>query len=145
MVSRHQKLRCKEKSSRNGYDYDFLKETQSIRESNWKINPIPDELLNRQVEITGPVEKKMIINALNSKVKVFMADFEDSFSPTWDKVLAGQHYLRKANNRTIDFIDDRGKQYALNKQVAILHRRVRGLHLNEKNIFFKNEAILVVF
>ncbi|ASK78429.1 malate synthase A [Paraphotobacterium marinum] len=142
MVSGHQKLMLQRNSHlENGYDYDFLKETQSIRESNWKINPIPEELLNRQVEITGPVEKKMIINALNSNVKVFMADFEDSFSPTWEKVLAGQHYLREANNRTIDFIDDRGKQYALNEQVAILFCRVRGLHLNEKNIFFKNEVI----
>ena len=82
---------------------DFLEFTRTVRESDWKVNPVPHDLQDRRVEITGPVDRKMIINALNSGVKVFMADFEDSNSPTWNNIVNGQINLKDANNRTISF------------------------------------------
>ena len=89
---------------------DFLKETANIRENDWTVAEIPPALRDRRVEITGPVDRKMIINALNSGVKVFMADFEDSNSPTWDNIINGQLNLRDAVNRTISFTNPHGKQ-----------------------------------
>ena len=113
---------------------DFLPETKAIREGDWKIAGIPDDLLDRRVEITGPVDRKMIINALNANVRVFMADFEDSLAPTWQNVVEGQINLRDANKRTIEFTNPDGKQYRLDPDPAVLIARVRGLHLAEKHV-----------
>src|SRR5215212_702998 len=100
---------------------DFLPETAEVRESEWTVAPIPRDLLDRRVEITGPVDRKMIINALNSGANVFMADLEDSSTPTWANVLAGQVNLRDAVRRTIAWTDpDTGKAYRLNETTATL-------------------------
>src|SRR5579883_2004712 len=115
-----------------GKSFDFLPETASIREAEWRVAPIPDDLQDRRVEITGPVERKMIINALNSGAKVFMADFEDANSPTWQNNIDGQINLRDAVNRTITYTSPEGKAYALNEQTATLLVRPRGWHLVEK-------------
>ncbi|MBD2813819.1 malate synthase A [Xenorhabdus sp. Flor] len=120
---------------------DFISETISIRNSDWKIQGIPDDLKDRRVEITGPVERKMVINALNANVKVFMADFEDSLAPTWDKVIDGQINLRDAVNGTISYANEQGKRYELKSDPAVLIARVRGLHLSEKHVIYKNEPI----
>ncbi|GAA5214458.1 malate synthase A [Corallincola platygyrae] len=121
---------------------DFLPETKDIRESDWQIRGIPEDLLDRRVEITGPVDRKMVINALNADVRVFMADFEDSLSPTWDAVVQGQINLRDAVNRSIDYIDpNSGKHYQLKDDPAVLICRVRGLHLDEKHVLFAGEPI----
>ena len=119
----------------------FLPETESIRQGDWKTAPIPDDLLDRRVEITGPVDRKMIINALNSGVKVFMADFEDSNSPTWDNIINGQINLRDAVKGTISFTNPNGKHYQLNDETATLMVRPRGWHLNEKNVMVGRELI----
>jgi malate synthase len=113
---------------------DFLPETAHIRESDWTVAPIPPDLMDRRVEITGPVERKMIINALNSGAKVFMADFEDSHSPTWEATIQGQINLRDAVNGTISYTSPEGKQYRLNEKIATLLVRPRGWHLDEKHV-----------
>ena len=114
---------------------DFLPATQRVRERDWKVAPLPADLLDRRVEITGPVDRKMIINALNSGAKCFMADFEDSNSPNWDNSIRGQINLRDAIRREIDFEDPRrGKTYRLNDQIATLLVRPRGWHLEEKHL-----------
>ena len=113
---------------------DFLPETKSIREGDWKIAGIPADLLDRRVEITGPVDRKMIINALNANVRVFMADFEDSLAPTWQNVVEGQINLRDANRGTIEFTNPDGRSYRLKSNPAVLIARVRGLHLSEKHV-----------
>ncbi len=121
---------------------DFLPETAHIREGDWSIRGIPEDLQDRRVEITGPVERKMVINALNAGVKVFMADFEDSFSPDWDAILQGHLNLRDANNRTIEYTNpETGKHYQLDPDPALLLCRVRGLHLPEKHIEYRGEPI----
>ena len=114
---------------------DFLRETQGIREAEWTVAPIPPDLQDRRVEITGPVDRKMIINALNSGARVFMADFEDSNTPTWANQIEGQSNLMDAVRRTITFSDPAsGKEYALSKQTAVLFVRPRGWHLDERHI-----------
>ncbi|MCH2546724.1 MAG: malate synthase A [Alphaproteobacteria bacterium] len=113
---------------------DFLPETREIREGDWKVAPIPKDLLDRRVEITGPVDPKMVINALNSGAKVFMADFEDSLSPTWDGVMEGQLSMRGAIARNLEYTAPNGKHYKLNSDPAVLIVRPRGWHLNEKHI-----------
>src|SRR5580698_10121741 len=114
---------------------DFLPETKAIRESAWTVAPLPADLLDRRVEITGPVDRKMIINALNSGAKVFMADFEDSTTPTWDNVMEGQLNLWDAVRRTITFEDEKtGKSYKLNEKPAVLFVRARGWHLEERHL-----------
>ena len=119
----------------NGEKLHFLPETKSIRDGDWKVAPIPADLQDRRVEITGPAERKMIINALNSGARVFMADIEDSLSPSWDNIINAQIDLRDAVNRTIEFTNDRGKHYKLNDEnIAVLIVRPRGLHLLEKHI-----------
>jgi malate synthase len=119
---------------------DFLKSTKHIREGNWSVDSIPADLLDRRVEITGPTDRKMVINALNSGAKTFMADFEDSNAPTWDNLMQGQQNLIDANNKTISFYDaKRGKQYELNNETAVMMVRPRGLHLNEKHIIFNGD------
>jgi len=125
-----------------GWLPDFLDETQQIRDSSWTILSTPDDLLDRRVEITGPPIRKMIINALNSGAKTFMADFEDSLSPTWQNLLEGQYYLIQANKRQIDFTDpENGKDYKLIDKPAVLIVRPRGWHLPEKHFKINNEDI----
>jgi malate synthase len=112
----------------------FLPETKAIREGDWKVAPLPRELLDRRVEITGPVDRKMIINALNSGANVFMADFEDANSPTWDNVVRGQANLMDAVRGTIEFTAENGKHYTLGKKPAVLFVRPRGWHLPERHL-----------
>ncbi len=110
---------------------DFLPETAAIRSGDWTIAPIPADLQDRRTEITGPVDRKMIINALNSGAKVFMADFEDSNTPTWLNNIDGQVNLRDAVAGTIELTTPVGKQYRLNDKIATLFVRPRGWHLDE--------------
>ena len=117
---------------RRGELPDFLPETREVRESEWRVAPVPDELQDRRVEITGPVDRKMVINALNSGARMFMADFEDSNSPTWRNCLEGQVNLTDALERTIS-LDTGEKQYALRDEVAVLFVRPRGWHLEERH------------
>lgn len=119
----------------------FLDDTEEIREENWTVAPLPDDLLDRRVEITGPVDRKMIINALNSGANVFMADFEDSNSPTWENIIHGQINLADAVNRTISFTNDQGKKYSLNEKTATLMVRPRGWHMEEKHVYIYNEPV----
>ncbi len=119
----------------------FLPETRAIREGQWQIKNIPSDLKDRRVEITGPVDRKMIINGLNSKAKVFMADFEDAFAPSWQKLIQGQINLRDAVRKEISFRSEEGKEYRLNQETAVLMCRVRGLHLKEDSISFEGKAI----
>lgn len=125
----------------NGALPDFLEETKEIRESEWRVAPVPECLQDRRVEITGPVDRKMIINALNSGAKVFMADFEDSTSPTWKNIIEGQLNLYDAIRREIDFEQPDGKKYSLNDEVAVLKVRPRGWHLPEKHILVDHEPV----
>ncbi len=121
---------------------DFLPETREIRESAWKIAPVPSDLCDRRVEITGPVDRKMVINALNSGANVFMADFEDSNSPTWDNLVLGQTNLRDAIRGDIEFENpENGKQYRLNENPATLIVRPRGWHLDEKHLHVDGEPM----
>lgn len=118
-----------------GYRPTPLPETQDIRSGSWRVTDIPLDLRDRRVEITGPPERKMIVNALNSGAQVFMADFEDACSPSWGNICAGQYYLWQAVRRQIDFRDEeRGKAYVLNERTATLMVRPRGWHLNERHI-----------
>lgn len=119
---------------------DFLPETVNIREGNWSVAPIPAELDDRRVEITGPVERKMIINALNSGASVFMADFEDSNTPLWTNQIQGQINLYDAVRKTIT-LESAEKKYQLNAKTATLFVRPRGWHLNEKHILINNKPI----
>lgn len=118
-----------------GWRPGFDSSTMSIRESDWQVSKAPRDLQDRRVEITGPVSRKMIINALNSGAKVFMADFEDSHSPGWDNIIQGQVNLKDAVNKTISYTNaENGKSYSLNSRVATLMVRPRGLHLTENHI-----------
>jgi len=112
---------------------DFLPETASIRKADWKVASIPKDMLDRRVEITGPVDRKMIINALNSGANVYMADFEDSNTPTWSNNIEGQYNLRDAIRGTITFESPEGKKYKLGEKLATLMVRPRGWHLQEKH------------
>jgi malate synthase len=121
---------------------DFLPETRNIRESEWTVAPIPVDLQDRRVEITGPVDRKMIINALNSGAKVFMADFEDSNTPTWANQIDGQLNLMDAVRRTITFSDPTiGKNYRLNERTAVLFVRPRGWHLEERHVIVDGQPM----
>jgi malate synthase len=121
---------------------DFLPETRRIREDDWKVAPVPPDLLHRTVEITGPVDRKMVINALNSGANCFMADFEDSNSPTWDNNVRGQINLCDAVRREIDYRDpSTGKDYRLNERTATLLVRPRGLHLPERHVSFEETPV----
>lgn len=119
----------------------FLPETASIRTAWWRVAPAPEDLNDRRVEITGPSERKMMINALNSGAKVFMADFEDALSPTWSNVIHGQINCSDAIRRTISFESPEGKRYTLNEEVATLVVRPRGWHLVEKHVLIDGEPI----
>ena len=124
-----------------GKTLDFLEETATIRNSEWTIAPLPEDLQDRRVEITGPVQRKMIIHALNSGANVFMADFEDATSPTWENMVHGQLNLRDAIRREIDFVTENGKEYKLNKETAVLIVRPRGWHLEEKHLTVNGEVM----
>jgi len=113
---------------------DFLPETKAIREAEWTVAPIPADLQDRRVEITGPVDRKMLINALNSGASVFMADFEDANSPTWSNNLDGQYNLRDYTRGNLSYTSPEGKSYKLNEKVATLLVRPRGWHLVEKHV-----------
>ncbi|MBL8533476.1 MAG: malate synthase A [Betaproteobacteria bacterium] len=113
---------------------DFLPETRHIREGDWKVASVPQDLQDRRVEITGPTDRKMVINALNSGANMFMADFEDSSTPTWDNQIQGQINMRDALDRTISFTSPEGKKYALAEKTATLLVRPRGWHLTEKHV-----------
>lgn len=129
------------KKINSGLDPKFSTNMSVVRDWNWKISEIPDEIKQRRVEITGPVDRKMIINALNSGADVFMADFEDSFVPTWDNLLQGQINLFDAVRKNIEFIDVNNKKYSLNEKTAVLFVRPRGIHLFEKNISINNQYV----
>jgi malate synthase len=120
---------------------DFPKQTEDVRRDSWRVASIPADLTDRRVEITGPVERKMMINALNSGASVFMADFEDAHSPTWENTIQGQINCRDAVRRTITFTAPEGKEYALNDQIATLMVRPRGWHLPEKHVFLDGKPI----
>jgi malate synthase len=117
----------------------FLPETAEVRSADWSVAPIPTDLLDRRVEITGPCDRKMVINALNSGANVFMADFEDSTSPTFENVVVGQANLRDAVRREIAFTSDEGKAYKLKEQPAVLFVRPRGWHLDEAHFLFEGK------
>ena len=120
---------------------DFLPDTQAIRAADWKIGGIPRDLLDRRVEITGPTERKMVINALNSGARVFMADCEDSLTPTWYNVIQGQINLLDAVRRTIGYVSAEGKEYRLQQNPAVLLVRPRGWHLVEKHWLVDNVQV----
>ena len=133
--------RLRQKRFDDGMDPHFLEETRSIREDDWRIRPPPADLQDRRVEITGPPERSMVVNALNSNANVFMADFEDSLAPSWANVVAGQINVADAIRRRIDFTNDAGKEYRLSDDPAVLVARVRGLHLPEKHIRFAGKPM----
>jgi malate synthase len=114
--------------------FDFLPETASVRAGEWRIAPVPEVLLDRRVEITGPTDAKMVINALNSGANVFMADCEDSLAPSWDNVIGGQEALFGAVRKTLTFTSPEGKRYQLNEKTAVLFVRPRGWHLDEAHV-----------
>ncbi|AUM00851.1 malate synthase A [Rhodocyclaceae bacterium] len=120
---------------------DFLPETQAVREGDWKIAPLPPALACRRVEITGPVERKMIINALNSGADSYMTDFEDSNSPNWYNQIQGQVNLYDAVRRQIDFVAENGKEYKLADKIATLQVRPRGWHLDEKHVLVDGQRV----
>ncbi|HZM48070.1 MAG TPA: malate synthase A [Burkholderiales bacterium] len=120
---------------------DFLPETAHIRESSWTVAPAPRDLQDRRVEITGPTDRKMVINALNSGANVFMADFEDSNTPTWSNMIEGQANLRDAVNRTIEHTSPEGNRYRLNEKSATLIVRPRGWHLLEEHVLVDGAPI----
>src|SRR5690349_12675625 len=119
---------------------DFLPETRQVRENDWKIAGQPKDMLDRRVEITGPTDRKMVINALNSGASTFMADFEDANCPTWFNMIDGQVNLRDAVRRTIT-LESNGKKYRLNERTAVLIPRPRGWHLEEKHVRLEGKPI----
>jgi malate synthase len=126
---------------REGKMPEFLAKTKSVREGTWRVAKIPEDLQNRRVEITGPVERKMMINALNSGANVFMADFEDSLAPTWSNVIEGHVNLIDAIRRSIRFESPEGKVYELQKKIATLLVRPRGWHLEERHLLVDGKAM----
>ena len=128
-----------------GETLDFLPDTREIREGDWQVAPAPPALQDRRVEITGPVDRKMVINALNSGARGFMADFEDSLSPTWTNVVQGQVNLTDAIEGTIEFTGEDGREYKLNDEVATLLVRPRGWHLVEKHVRVDGEPVAGAF
>jgi malate synthase len=135
-----QRVRRLEDLSR-GARLGFQEHTESVRESSWRVAPAPPDLMDRRVEITGPVERKMMINALNSGARVFMADFEDSLSPTWTNVIEGQANLIDAVRRRLTFTSPEGKEYRLNDRTATLLVRPRGWHLPERHVHVDGQPV----
>ena len=142
--ARRQELLAKRAARQKEFDAgalpDFLAETKSVREKEWQVSPQPWDLLDRRVEITGPTDRKMVINALNCGASTFMADFEDANCPTWHNMLDGQVNLRDAVRRTIA-LEQGGKSYQLNKQTAVLIPRPRGWHLDEKHVHVDGQPV----
>jgi malate synthase len=128
-----------------GEELDFLPETTGVRGGDWQVAPPPDDLQDRRVEITGPVNRKMVINALNSGARGFMADFEDSLSPTWENVVQGQVNLSDAVAGSIEFTGEDGREYALGDDVATLLVRPRGWHLVEKHVVVNGSPVAGAF
>ncbi|MEP7226791.1 MAG: malate synthase A, partial [Gemmatimonadales bacterium] len=126
---------------KKGAQPDFLAETREVRESTWTVAPAPADLDNRRVEITGPVERKMMINALNSGARVFMGDFEDALSPPWTNVIGGQANCIDAVRRTLEYSSPDGKRYQLGDKLATLVVRPRGWHLDEKHVLVDGEPM----
>jgi malate synthase len=125
-----------------GWKPDFLPETKSIRDADWQVAPIPDDIRDRRVEITGPTDRKMVINALNCGASVFMADFEDANTPSWANMIEGQANLYDAVRRAITFDDpDTGRHYSLNDKTAMLFVRPRGWHLPERHVLVDGEPM----
>ncbi|HEY4219829.1 MAG TPA: malate synthase A, partial [Myxococcota bacterium] len=125
---------------------DFLASTQSVRDGDWRVAAIPADLLDRRVEITGPTDRKMILNALASGAQVFMADFEDSNAPTWKNLIEGQRALMEAVRGTLSFVDPGSKKsYAMPDHPAVLIARPRGLHLVEKHLLVDGTAMPASF
>ena len=124
-----------------GETFGFLPETRAIREGDWTVAPVPRDLRDRRVEITGPTDRKMVINALNSGASTFMADFEDSLTPTWENVVGGQANLRQAVERTLGFTSPEGKVYTLAEKTATLIVRPRGWHLLEPHMLVDGEPV----
>jgi malate synthase len=128
-----------------GERLDFLPETREIREGDWQVAPAPESYRDRRVEITGPVDRKMVINALNSGARGFMADFEDSLSPTWSNIVQGQANLSDAIDATIEFTGEDGREYRLGDEVATLLVRPRGWHLTEKHVRIGGDPVAGAF
>ena len=128
-----------------GASFEFLPSTASVRSGEWRVAPTPDDLQKRHVEITGPVERKMMINALNSGADVFMADFEDALSPTWPNMVQGHANLVDAVRRRLSFTSPEGKAYKLNPKIATLLVRPRGWHLPEKHMKVDGQPIAGAF
>ena len=124
-----------------GEPLDFLAETQEVREGDWKVSPVPDDLQDRRVEITGPTERKMVINALNSGARCFMADFEDANSPTWENMVRGHLNLREAIDGTIEYTSPEGREYRLGEDTATLLVRPRGWHLLDKHLIVDGHPV----
>ena len=125
-----------------GARLDFLPETAEVRKGDWRVAPLPQDLLDRRVEITGPPEPKMVINALNSGASCFMADFEDSCAPTWEALLDGQRALKAAARRELVVEDaERSRTYRLSERTAVLHARPRGLHLEERHLLVDGRPV----
>jgi len=120
---------------------DFLPETAAIRSGDWRVPPPPPDLLDRRTEITGPVDRKMAINALNSGAQCWMADFEDANSPTWENCMGGQINMRDAARLTLTFTSPEGKNYALKDQIATILARPRGWHMTEKHVWFEGQPV----
>ena len=120
---------------------DFLAETRAVRDGHWTCAPVPADIADRRVEITGPVDRKMIVNALNSGASVFMADFEDANTPRWDNNIQGQINLADAVRRKIEFTSPEGKVYRLGEKLAVLFVRPRGWHLPEKHVKIDGQPI----
>jgi malate synthase len=131
---------ARQKAFDSGKLPDFLPETKSIRESDWTVAPQPKDMLDRRVEITGPTDRKMVINALNCGASTFMADFEDANCPTWHNMVDGQINLRDAVRRTISY-QQGDKSYSLNDQTAVLIPRPRGWHLSEKHVSVDGQPV----
>jgi malate synthase len=144
---RRRRLECLERRIQRqaaldrGENLDFLPETREVREADWKCASIPPDLRDRRVEITGPTDRKMIINALNSGAKMYMADFEDANSPTWHNMVEGQVNLMDAIRRTIEFTSPEGKEYRLKEKIAVLLVRPRGWHLVEKHLLVDGRPV----
>lgn len=136
-----EKRAVRQEELRRGELPEFLKETAGVRAKEWQVAPIPNDLLDRRVEITGPVDRKMIINALNSGANVYMADFEDSNSPAWQNNVEGQINLRDAIRGRIAYRSPEGKEYALAERTATLMVRPRGLHLVEKHVWIEGKPV----
>ncbi len=120
---------------------DFLPETAAIRGGDWRVGPIPPDLLDRRTEITGPVDRKMAINALNSGAQCWMADFEDANSPTWENCMDGQINMRDAARLTLTYTSPEGKKYALKEKIAVIHSRPRGWHMEEKHVLLNGQRL----